>query len=246
MRMLRLIQKGKPLFATLVSLRIEPLVTIELSSTYLDAVLFFSSVEDVTAKRESQSWEEKRLRGFYDCDWEWLTNAQKNTAQQLRKRLTDWGARLIEAVRKSALLDQTDEAEVKRMLRGMAAALLLKEFKYSAPFVVYEQDGVMGLAPAEQQETSSHVAQCANKFNRLTEQLFEKLDLLAPTPENLTRAIVSSQTPGVQKYRPNTAFIIMQIDDKVPRPANEITSARVARRTNRRNRRHKMRFIFIS
>jgi hypothetical protein len=43
------------------------------------------------------------------------------------------------------------------------------------------------------------------------------MDFLAPPPENLARAIVSSQALGVHKYRPNTAFIIMQIDSGNPR-----------------------------
>jgi hypothetical protein len=44
----------------------------------------------------------------------------------------------------------------------------------------------------------------------------EKLDLIAPTPENIAGAIVASQVAGVRKYRPNTAFIMMQIDDGNP------------------------------
>jgi len=43
------------------------------------------------------------------------------------------------------------------------------------------------------------------------------MDLLAPAPEKLAQAIVASQVPNVQKYRPKTAFIMMQIDDKLPK-----------------------------
>lgn len=119
---------------------------------------------------------------------------------------------------------------MKRLLRGMASALLLKRFSYTPSYVVSEEDRVFGIAPAEQEESPASVAQCAQHWDRLMGHLSEILDFLAPTPENLTRAIVSSQAPGVQKYRPNTAFIIMQIDDKIPKledVKNSVLSARL-------------------
>jgi hypothetical protein len=103
--------------------------------------------------------------------WNQLPMEQRDTAQRIRKRLTDCGARLIEAVRRSALLEQTDETEVKRLLRGMASALLLKVFSYHPSYVVSEEDRVFGLVPAEQEENDATVGQCAKSFEQLAEQL---------------------------------------------------------------------------
>ena len=42
------------------------------------------------------------------------------------------------------------------------------------------------------------------------------MQLLAPASHALAQAIVSTQMPAIQKYRPDTAFIMMQIDEKQP------------------------------
>jgi hypothetical protein len=146
-----------------------------------------------------------------------LTREEEEVAKEIRLSIAEFGPRLIEAVRKSALLEQTDEAETRRLLRALAASLLLREFTYHSSYVVSEEDRVFGIVPAEQAERPSRASECFDHFKRDAREIFEKIDLLAPTPDNLTRAIVSSQTPGVRKYRPNTAFIMMQIDERVPR-----------------------------
>jgi hypothetical protein len=153
----------------------------------------------------------------YPDPWTQLTEDERELANQIRRRLADFGPRLIEAVRKSALLEQTDEAETKRLLRSLAASFLLKEFTYRSSYVVSEEDRVFGIVPAEQEETPSRLPECLNRFRLDGRQILDKIDLLAPTPENLARAIVSSQAPGVLKSRPNTAFIMMQIDEQIPR-----------------------------
>lgn len=179
----------------------------EISLIYGEGAVYFSEIGELIDK--DYSWHANQ--------WDQLPSEQRGTALRIRTKLADCGVRLIEAVRKSALLEQTDETEVKRLLRGMAAALLLKEFSYHPSYVVSEEDRVFGITPAEQEESPASLAKCAKNWDRIMGQLSEILDFLAPTSENLTRAIVSSQVPGVQKYRPNTAFIIMQIDDQIPK-----------------------------
>jgi hypothetical protein len=40
---------------------------------------------------------------------------------------------------------------------------------------------------------------------------------IVPTREELPRAIVTSETSAVRRYRPNTAFIMMQINSEIPK-----------------------------
>jgi hypothetical protein len=47
--------------------------------------------------------------------------------------------------------------------------------------------------------------------------LLEKLTFILPTKDDLPRVIVRSEAATVRKYRPNTAFIMMQIDKGNPR-----------------------------
>lgn len=73
------------------------------------------------------------------------------------------------------------------------------------------------MAPAEQEEHSSSPKQSRQTFIECGNRILEKLRLIAPAPHALAQAIMATQTPSIQRYRPNTAFIMMQIDDSQPR-----------------------------
>jgi hypothetical protein len=142
-----------------------------------------------------------------------LTEGHYATAQQLRQRLTSFGVNLLAAVRNSPLLEQTDETALRRILRGMSAALSLKEYEYHEAYVISDEDRFHGVMPASQDERDSDPSSCERRLLNGAENIEEKLDLIAPSPENIASAIVASQVAGVRKYRPNTAFIMMQIDE---------------------------------
>ena len=149
-------------------------------------------------------------------EWELLSEEQKQTGQRIRKKLTEFGVRLLDAVKYSPLMEQADELDVRKQLRGMSAALLGKHYEYHTSYVVSEEDRVFGIEPAEHKESYTSINSCGERFEKLSEELFEKMDLIAPAPENLASAIVSSQVRGVQKYRKDTAFIMMQISSTIP------------------------------
>jgi hypothetical protein len=149
-------------------------------------------------------------------DWDLLPEEQQQTGQRIRKKITEFGVHLVDAVRHSVLMEQADEVEVRKLLRGMAACLVGKNYVYHEASVVSEEDRVFGIEPARHQESYSSLNACGARFEQLATQLLEKMDLIAPAPEDLARAIVSSQVPSVQKYRPNTAFIMMQISSTLP------------------------------
>lgn len=142
-----------------------------------------------------------------------LTEDHKTTAQQLRQKLTSFGSKLLTAVRNSPLLEQTDETALRRLLRGMSAALSLKEYQYHEAYIISDEDQFHGVMPASQEERDSYPLSCKKAFLNGVENIQEKLDLIAPSPENVASAIVASQIASIRKYRANTAFIMMQIDD---------------------------------
>jgi hypothetical protein len=157
-------------------------------------------------------------RSFYGLppEWEYLSEDQWLTGLRLRKRLAQCGVRLIEAVRESPLMEQADEAEVRRLLRVMSASLVGKWYRYHPAYAIAEEDRVYGMEPASHEEEYVTMNACADNFEKAYADLLDKMDLIAPAPENLARAIVASQVPSVQKYRPNTAFIMMQINTSIP------------------------------
>jgi len=142
-----------------------------------------------------------------------LTEEDKIAAQKLRQRLTAFGTQLLAAAKSSAVLEQTDEAAIRRLLRQMSAAISLKKYEYHEPYVISDEDQFRGMMPASQEERDSDLGNCEREFLDSAQNIEEKLDMIAPGPDNIASAIVASQVAGVRKYRPNTAFIIMQIDE---------------------------------
>jgi hypothetical protein len=141
--------------------------------------------------------------------------AEIDQARSLRTKLADFGTRLMQAVRSSALLEQTDEVVLRRNLRKMSSALVLRKYVYHESYVINDEDRFCGIQPADQSEEFIDVIPALAIFNENASEIYSTMELIAPTPENLAGAIVSSQEPGLLKVRPNTAFIMMQINEGI-------------------------------
>jgi hypothetical protein len=142
-----------------------------------------------------------------------LTPEHQAATKQLRQKLASFGISLLRAVRNSPLLEQTDQTALTRVLRGMTAALSLKQYQYYEAYVISDEDQFRGVMPASQEETDADLSICEKRFMEGAGNIQEKLDLLAPVPANLAAAIAASQIGRVRKVRPNTAFIMMHMDD---------------------------------
>jgi hypothetical protein len=149
--------------------------------------------------------------------WDILPEPVKQTGTELKKRIVMVGAHIIEAAGVSPLLNATDMAQIRVRLREMTASLRFREFERSAAYAITEEDRVYGMIPEEQRETPTHVETAVQKYQKASDDLLDKLLFILPTKEDLPRAIVASEVAGVRKYRPNTAFIMMRIDDENPR-----------------------------
>lgn len=145
------------------------------------------------------------------------TQEEIATAHLLRRRLTEFGTQLLQAIQYSPLLESTEEVVVRRRLRQMLSALFLRKFIFHDSYVISQEDQFYGIQPAEQSEEYIGVASAMFIFNEAAGELIHTMELISPAPEKLAGAIVSSQTPGVLKSRPNTAFIMMQISESIPR-----------------------------
>ena len=189
----------------------------ELTDILGAGTVFFVSAAHASADNQSAQ-EERRSERRYQVqhDWDFLTDGEREKALNVRKQMTEIGPKLIDGARHSSLLEQADESEIRHLLRRLCAALMLKVYTYHSLEVLSDEDRVLGVQPASHEEKSGSVGTCERIFSDAGERLLEIMDLFSPPPEDLARAIVSSQPPGIQKYRPNTAFIMMQISERVP------------------------------
>lgn len=146
-----------------------------------------------------------------------LPSHLKNVATDLRKRAGALGIQFIGAVRPSPLLTEADQAEIRIGFRTLAAALRLCSYRYHEAYAISEEDRVYGMAPPDQSEETIPAEAAKSAFISTAEELIERLELLLPSEENLSRAIVASEAPEVRSYRPNTALIMMQISKEIPK-----------------------------
>lgn len=122
------------------------------------------------------------------------------SAQEARKSVTDFAIKVMVAVRNSVVM-RDDEANVRKLLHSMA-----ENFSAKAPSGFGSKSS--GMEPSWFRRSD---------FNREAAELREKFDLLTPEPESMASMIVASQSGSIQKFRPNTAFIIMQINESIPK-----------------------------
>jgi hypothetical protein len=174
-----------------------------------DANPHFRSLEHTLNDRGEQKWK--------PC-WNFATAEESTTARSLQKRMSEFGVRLMAVVRLSPLFESTDFEFIRQKLRQMSSALILQSYKYSQPEeIVGDDNRIYGVRPAETKEYPIDPQTALNYFNQAAVAINEKIVLLAPSAEDFAEAIVSSQTPALLKSRPNTAFIMMQINEAIPK-----------------------------
>lgn len=134
-------------------------------------------------------------------------------ASNLRKEAGQLGSDFIRIVRLSPLSTKADEAEISHAFRVLAAALKLHGYEYIDAHPIWDVDTIIGMAAPRQTESAIPPDSAKSTFAAAAEDLVGRLELLLPSEENLARAIVSSEIPDVRRraWRPNTAFIMMQI-----------------------------------
>jgi len=189
----------------------------ELDSIVEDGLRFFESAKVIvkfTKKHAAQasasqqdSFKKAGLTQGRD-DWDWLDEKHKSDSKNLVQRVTLFAPRLMQAVESSPLV-RDDHAEIRLALRSMTTAFQLR-YLTTMPAAVLNT-GAMRVEHTIDVETALQF------FRQEVESLRERMELLSPPLDQLASKIVASQIPNVQKYRPNTAFLMMQIDKHQPR-----------------------------
>ncbi len=186
----------------------------ELATLAEEGAAFFDSASRILEEM-GLSWNVLAPNGA--STWEVLPPELKETSDGIRDRLLKLGIRILDAAKLSPLLGPADLKQIRLHLREMSASLRFKKFEHSDTYAITEEDRVYGMIPEEESEDRTNVDSAKRLFRNASEALFWKLDFILPSPEKLSGAIVAAETASVRSYRPNTAFIMMQIDEKNPR-----------------------------
>jgi hypothetical protein len=131
-----------------------------------------------------------------DWDPDDLTPKQRKLSEDLASRLTHFGTKFQQAVHVSPLL-QDEERHLRIVLRTMVGYLRLQNLSFDSDAGTYQQ--------------YSSLLDAGEQFSSGVRQLQERIPLVSPS--DLPAQPIS--TTITQVYRPNTAFIMMQISPDI-------------------------------
>lgn len=185
----------------------------ELDSIQGEGRAFFESLGDLAYEESPRTVIDGRVQPV----WDQLTDAQKQASASVRRKVTDFSARLLTAANSAPLMDTADVEEIRRQSRELYAALELKIFMYTPPFTVPDERGAPITTRPRHLESPSSPKNSSATFANCCIRIRKKMQLLTPSQGNLSQTMMTAQASGIQKYRQNTAFIMMQIDERQPR-----------------------------
>lgn len=180
-----------------------------------EARAFFDAALAECGYESSPSWmSHVEGRNAY---WDKLTQENRQLSQKTQETLLNVIALIIPTLKASPVLDESDEKDVGRCVKRMRAALKLRKFSSWDIEVLHDEGNVLGVNPPGQSEDECSSPVDARKaFFECVEQLEGITQLLKITPANMPDGLPAKNPNLSQSYRPNTAFIMMLIDNNNP------------------------------
>ena len=143
--------------------------------------------------------------------WEIESNEIRNEAETLRTTIKALSVDIAGAARGSPLLAEADTQELRHNTRQMLANIRFHQYRHTGVYIHHDEDVVLGVDPPSHEEVPFEDAATAPKrFDEAATEILDLIDLLSPTDT------VQSSSSDTSSYRPNTAFIMMAIDDNKP------------------------------
>ena len=163
-----------------------------------EGAAFLESLKDVE-KRASAHHEKT---GGWKAEKHFFSARQGTKVQHLQDKFTKLGNRLLPALQSSPLLDASDVRNTRERLRAIRGALQLENHAFD------REHGVWTVFLSDMSDAQEN-------YRSLIRGVRELSPMLAPSTDELPSAIVSRRSVDVQQYRPNSAFIMMHIDDSI-------------------------------
>ena len=155
-------------------------------------------VVDETIFPLRESWEVEDAETLQNCE-------------ALRQTIKELSVDLAAAARISPLLADADMQELRHNTRQMLANVYYREYHHTGTSVHHDEGTVLGVDPPTHEETPFGDARTApRRFEQAAAKTLDITDLLIPTDT------ADVAQPGTPNYRPNTAFVMMAIDENKP------------------------------
>lgn len=206
-----------------------------LVSILKDSEQYFHEAE--TALNNAQIVLEQSNSGFFigyhnaTHFWHHLPEDLQSRANLLISKLLSTCAQIGELTRASALTGTEDLQEIKIASKSMRAALKLRDYNFRQADVIHDEGRVLGFRQAEQTEDEGLIPSKAHQiFTKQFSILSAILKLIeAGTPTSLNEH--TNNLAGAAKYRADTAFIMMWMDNNQPELTDVADTVRTVFRT---------------
>jgi hypothetical protein len=198
----------------------------EATQFFLDADKFIKQKQrDSIAERKKEAIERgadkreiQRIENFvYNSGyWYLLSPELQEESDRITENIIESIKIITPAIKMSPLLTEADERDLSISVKTIRASLYLREFHFRDAEVIYDEDIVIGMQPAKQSDEREQDPDSAKYlFGVALDKVLSIIDLTTSSDTELQKRVLVN-TPGVSGYKPNTAFIMMWMDNTKP------------------------------
>ena len=152
-----------------------------------------------------------KIQHSWKHSWEIESSDTRNEAETLRTTIKALSVDIAGAARGSSLLAEADTQELRHNTRRMLASVHFHQYSHAGVHVHHDEGLVLGVDPPSHEEVPfKDAATAPTRFDKAASEILDLIDLLSPTDAG------ESSSSDTSSYRPNTAFIMMAIDQSKP------------------------------
>ena len=151
-----------------------------------------------------------------DCYWKELSEVQQETSIKLQLNLLISVKTISNCITHSPLLTEADHRDISRWVKSLRSALRLRRYHAWDPELLHDEGTVLGIKPSGQSDDLPMDRDKARLvFKSGINNLLNLVDLIEFEPkQRFDERMVNPQ--ATVRFEPNTAFVMMQIDDSKP------------------------------
>lgn len=143
--------------------------------------------------------------------WEIEDPEHLQCCEELRQNLKKLSVDIAASARISPLLADADMQELRHNTRQMLSNLYYREYRHTGVYVHHDEGLVLGVDPPTHEEVPFESASYApRRFDEAMAKTLDIVDLLLPSGS------ADLAKTGVSSYLPNSAFVMMAIDESKP------------------------------
>lgn len=144
--------------------------------------------------------------------WDTLSVLFKEKSISIQRLLLSTLGTIQNYIKLSPLLTEADELDLIKAIKSMRAALNLRKYKSWGVDVIHDEGTVLGVNPPGQSEkTPLSPEESKEVFFKYYKKVKDIFDLIQSSSISSIKSIQDHNRNVPASYRPNTAFLIMQI-----------------------------------